>query len=68
MGEIRTVGELKSLINNLDDDLAIECSVHKMEYTYIIKDAYVCGNVLGEVILQFDIKMDLELTERDYDY
>lgn len=62
---VRSVGELKSLIKDLDDDLAIECNVHKLTNTYIIEDAYVCANSIGEVILNFDIKTDWNLTERD---
>lgn len=62
---IRTVGELKLFIKDLDDDMGIECSVHKLSNTYILKDVYVCSNSIGEVILQLDIKTDWDLTERD---
>ena len=62
---IRTVGELKSFIKDLDDDMSIECNVHKLSNTYILGDVYVCGNSVGEVILQLGIKTDWDLTERD---
>lgn len=62
---IRNVGELKSFIKDLDDDLPIECNVHKLDNTYILENVYVCGNSVGEVILQLDIKTDWDLTERD---
>ena len=62
---IRTVGELKSFIKNLDDDMGIECNVHKLSNTYILENVYVCVNSIEEVILQLDIKTDWDLTERD---
>ena len=62
---IRTVGELKSFIKDLDDDMSIECNVHKLSNTYILENVYVCDNSVGEVILQLDIKTDWDLTERD---
>ena len=62
---IRTIGNLKEVINNLDDDLPIECSVHKLDNTYIIKDAYLCVNWVEEPILELEIKTDWDLTERD---
>lgn len=62
---IRTIGNLKEVIKNLDDDLPIECSVHKLDNTYIIKEAYCCVNMAEEPILNLEIKTDWDLTERD---
>lgn len=62
---ILTIGNLKEVIKNLDDDLPIECSVHKLDNTYIIKEASLCGNMVGEPILELEIKTDWDLTERD---
>ena len=62
---ILTIGNLKEVIKNLDDDLAIECSIHKLDNTYIIKEAYRCVNMVEESILQLEIKTDWDLTERD---
>lgn len=62
---ILTIGNLKEVIKNLDDDLPIECSVHKLDNTYIIEEAYLCVNMAEEPILQLDIKTDWDLTERD---
>lgn len=62
---ILTIGNLKEVIKNLDDDLPIECSVHKLDNTYIIKSASLCGNMVEEPILELEIKTDWELTERD---
>lgn len=63
--EIRNVGEMKELIKDLSDDLPIECSIHKLTGTYFIKSAYRCDNSVHEPILNFDIKIDSNLTERD---
>lgn len=65
MSQVRYVGELKKIINDLPDDLPIECEVHKLSNTYVIEDVYKCGNSVGESILCFTIKTDWELTERD---
>ncbi len=62
---ILTIGNLKEVIKDLDDDLPIECSVHKLDNTYIIKEAYRCINSVSEPILNLEIKTDWELTERD---
>ena len=62
---IRTVGNLKEVIKDLNDDLPIECSVHKLDNTYIIKEAYLCVNMVEEPILELEIKTDWDLTERD---
>ena len=62
---IQTIGNLKEVIKNLDDDLPIECSVHKLDNTYIIKEAYLCVNMIEEPILELEIKTDWDLTERD---
>lgn len=62
---ILTIDNLKEVIKNLDDDLPIECSVHKLDNTYIIKEAYLCVNMVEEPILELEIKTDWDLTERD---
>ncbi len=62
---ICTVKDLRETIKDLPDELPIECEVHKLMNTYIIEDAYKCGNEVGEPILNLIIKSSYKLTKRD---